>query len=441
MKLTTTAQAILLLTSYFSKQTKDTAKPLTIAEWARFAEWLKINRISPSELLTETKDKVFEQWVDPKGKVTTDRLKELLARGHSMALALEKWMRSGLWVITRADREWYPERLLKKLGNNAPPVLYGCGNKELINSGGVAVVGSRNASPSDLLYAEHLGALAAKEGVGTVSGCARGVDETSMIGAMNAGGPVIGIMADSLLRAATSAKWRNGLLHGNLVLTSPFYPEAGFNKFNAMDRNKYIYCLSDTSVVVHSGKKGGTISGAEENLKKQWVPLWVKPTTDIDAGNASLVSKGGNWCESDINSLKISDLFQADSTIKPQEKVAQADLFSTTTQSDLFSKAEPEVLQEKTIETPTRIEEKSEINTLVSTEAELKTSDLTSVNFYELFIKELQILAMNPKSLDELLEATRLHKSQLNDWLKRAVEEGSVKKLNRPVRYQLDNKK
>ncbi len=43
-----------------------------------------------------------------------------------------------------------------------------------------------------------------------------------------------------------------------------------------MQRNKYIYSLADAAMVVHSGDSGGTWTGAKENLKKQWVPLWVK---------------------------------------------------------------------------------------------------------------------------------------------------------------------
>ena len=74
------------------------------------------------------------------------------------------------------------------------------------------------------------------------------------------------------------------------LLITPFSPEAGFNAGNAMQRNKYIYCLSDASVVVHSGnpetskngKGGGTWTGAMENLT--WVPLWVKPSSDTKSG-------------------------------------------------------------------------------------------------------------------------------------------------------------
>jgi len=66
---------------------------------------------------------------------------------------------------------------------------------------------------------------------------------------------------------------------------------------------------------------------------------------------------------------------------------------------------------------------------------------LTPVNFYQLFVSELQRLAEKPVTVDELIEITQLHKSQLTEWLKRAVDDLVVKKLSRPVRYQVENKK
>ena len=44
-----------------------------------------------------------------------------------------------------------------------------------------------------------------------ISGGARGVDETAMLAALDAGGYVIGILPDSLLKASTSRKWRTAL--------------------------------------------------------------------------------------------------------------------------------------------------------------------------------------------------------------------------------------
>lgn len=509
MTLSTAAQATLLLTSYFSKPAKGAAKPLTPTEWGRFAQWLHEINHAPGDLLSHAAPWVLGKWSDE--KIPRDRLEALLQRGSSMALALEKWQRSGLWIITRSDPA-YPKRLKKRLKHAAPPVLYGCGNAELLNAGGLALVGSRKADEEDLTYAHRLGAKATQAAIGVVSGGARGVDEAAMQGAIQEGGPVIGILSEGLLKAATSRQWRQGLMSGGLVLVSPYYPEASFNTGNAMGRNKYIYCLADAAVVVHSGSRGGTKAGAEENLKKGWVPLWVKSTQDTKAGNQALVDAGGAWCEEKIERLDVGSLLAPAETQSSQEVLDQpysvllqdpglgtepsesqsdkpegddelpsvADARAHEAQQESEAE-EPDVppssgessagsLEERAAElaeapqpdlfgsdtdSDQRGEEAAQsatpeqaiTETTDSTEPEQALDDPAAeshevifqpeqIDFYQLFLRKLQRLALTPKAADDITTETGLHKTQVNVWLKQAVEEGQVKKLNRPVRYQ-----
>ncbi|MGM0985015.1 MAG: DNA-processing protein DprA [Pseudomonadota bacterium] len=511
MTLSTAAQATLLLTSYFSKPTKGAAKPLTPTEWGRFAQWLYEENHNPGDLLGHITPWVLGKWRDE--KIPRERLEALLQRGSSMALAMEKWQRSGLWVITRSDSE-YPRRLKKRLKHAAPPVLYGCGNAELLNAGGLAVVGSRKAGDLDLTYACKLGAKATQAAIGIVSGGAKGIDEAAMKGAIQEGGSVIGVLSEGLLKAATSSQWRQGLMSGGLVLVSPYYPEASFNTGNAMGRNKYIYCLADAAVVVHSGMKGGTKEGAEENLKKGWVPLWVKPTQDPEAGNQALVDAGGTWCEENIDQLDIASLSAPSETLpigkaadqtatlpiqdgpteleegeaeKPQEAADQPVIADEETaksqpemaaeeaepllsseeadaggyrggtlkrdgipQADLFGDDTASTNGDKTTEADDAATVKSEPCTAkpdAPSKPESSQSDSAELgsevtrqpegfDFYRLFLAELQHVAQNPITSDDITSATGLHKTQVNAWLKQAVEEGRLKKLNRPVRYQ-----
>lgn len=435
--LSPTAQATLLLTSYFSKASSEAVKPLTNTEWGRFALWLKEKSTTPADLLVSDPKALLSGWHD--ARISTERIVELLNRGHSLALAIEKWQRAGLWVVTRSDPE-YPKRLKQRLKTDSPPVLFGCGNKALLNMGGLAVIGSRNASVSDLTYTGQIGAKAASDNVAIISGAARGVDETAMLGAMRQGGVIIGVVADNLLKAATSSKWRKGLMEGNAVLVSPFYPEAGFSTGNAMARNKYIYCLADSALVIHSGKKGGTLSGAEENLKKMWVPLWVKPTIDKSAANADLVAKGARWLTDDVQHSNIAELIRNDVNSVEQVKEEQPDLFSSAVpeQPELFAEPNP-ILEANLPEIESNVSSGVEqTDSLAVSKQSIEIEELrsTPVDFYQLFTMELQGLAKEPISLDELIAKTELHKSQLNEWLKRAEKDGLVKKLKRPVRYQ-----
>ena len=166
--------------------------------------------------------------------------------------------------MTRSDTD-YPDRLKRRLRLNSPAVLFGCGNKNLLNKGGVAVIGSRDADEGDLNFTQHIGKETALQGYSIVSGGARGVDQSAMMGALDNEGTAIGVMADSLLKATSSAKYRNKIMSGDLVLISPFNPEASFNVGNAMARNRYIYCLADTAIVISStADKGGTWTGSSK---------------------------------------------------------------------------------------------------------------------------------------------------------------------------------
>lgn len=300
------AQAIILLTAYFNKGDK----PLTIMEYSKFASWLLQNNMKPSDLLELNAREVLEDWDDT--KITQDRILSLLARGNAMAISLQKWKNCGIWIITRADLE-YPVRLKKRLGQKAPPILYGAGNKKILNTKGVAIIGSRDASSDDLDFTFKLGEKLAQSGYSVVSGAARGIDESSMLGSINADGTTIGVVADALMQKVLSKKYRDAIRNNNLVLISPYYPDARFSAGNAMGRNKYIYVLAESSIVIHSGLKGGTWEGAKENLKNGWVSLFVKQSDDTHAGNKKLLEMGGSELK-DLDSL--DHLFTANQDVK-----------------------------------------------------------------------------------------------------------------------------
>ena len=84
-----------------------------------------------------------------------------------------------------------------------------------------------------------------REAWGVSAGGAKGVDAAAMPACGEAGGIVIGILAADLLRSTVNRQNRQGIQSGQLVLISPFNPEAGFNAGSAMARNRYIYALAD----------------------------------------------------------------------------------------------------------------------------------------------------------------------------------------------------
>lgn len=431
MSISEQSQAVLLLTAWFTKPGKGEPKPLTPKEWGRFALWLKDRSMAPEALLRSNDlDSTLFGWSDK--TVDVSRIRALLERAGALGIALEKWQRAGLWVMTRSDPD-YPGRLKRRLKTDAPPVLFGSGNRQLLNQGGIAVVGSRDASDDDLAFTTGLGGTIALQGRSVVSGGARGVDEASMLGALEHDGTVIGVLADSLLRTSTSAKYRRALMDKNLVLMSPFNPEAGFDVGNAMARNKYIYALSDAAVIVSATEgKGGTWSGAVEALKHAWVPLWVKPHPDARSGNAVLVGMGARWLE---DGALMTSLVTGEETVQVLSDTPSVE--DSVEEPDVQSVAQvPQRIAEPVESWPIEVE--ATMPAAVAPPIEEATPAVVAASLFEHFLTKLaDETTHGPVTAEALQEKLELHKSQLADWLKRGIADGRIEKLNKPVRYRL----
>lgn len=412
-------QAVLLLTAYFGKASNAEPKPLSRSEWGRFAEWLKDQGISLETLLRQDPARVLVHWAD--STITLKRVEILLSRGGALGLAMEKWERAGLWVLTLSDPD-YPERLKRLLKANSPPVFFGCGNRNLLDRGGIAVVGSRDASEQDLVFTWHLGGEAAEQGLSIVSGGARGVDDAAMLGALEREGTVVGILSDSLLQAATSKKYRKALMGSNLVLLSSANPDAGFSVGNAMGRNKYIYCLADAAIVIAtSNGKGGTWAGALENLQNGWVPLFVKSQNDRRTGNSALVEQGARWLPE--GGFQLSSLFSEAGVHQVRENLREG----------VFAAVLSESPRESTV-----VDRFGEYGSETGAgEPRIAGTNVPdTLSFYELFLHRLeQLTRKTPAKPSQLLESLGVNNSQLKEWLKRAVDERHAEKLSKPVRY------
>ena len=96
---------------------------------------------------------------------------------------------------------------------------------------------------------------------------------TCALVALSCGSTTVAYLSDSLMRKMKSSAVIRPVQDGKLVLLSVVKPDAGFQAGIAMMRNRYIYAQSSGTVIVRSDyNKGGTWSGAVENLKYGWCP-------------------------------------------------------------------------------------------------------------------------------------------------------------------------
>jgi predicted Rossmann fold nucleotide-binding protein DprA/Smf involved in DNA uptake len=292
----------LLLCGGFSATRRDEpATPLNVREFTTLSAALESHGFSLLDLLDPVRQGDIRS--DSAGaQLLTPRIETLLARGTTLAMAVERWSSLGLWVIDRTD-DRYPNRFHHHLGSSAPPLLYGAGDLELLRRDQlrVAVVGSREIDNAGESFARNVGIASAEISALTVSGGARGADRTAIDQALENGGEAIAILPGALQQVATSRAYRSAVSEGQLTLLSPYHPGAKFTAGNAMGRNRLIYCLADLAIVVESALgTGGTWSGATEALTTRWVPVAVRREADPSPGNAALIAKGGLPIEPDI---------------------------------------------------------------------------------------------------------------------------------------------
>ena len=285
------ALATILLVSRIAK---DGAMPLGAAQF-----WKLVDLVGdPGRLLGRTEKEMVGSGL---AEDMASRVAGLLSRATAIAFELERLDQSGIATLTPFDDD-YPQRFLTRLRSKAPAILHAAGALELLNEGGVGVVGSRNVNPEGAKVAAALGRQAASLDVPLISGAARGVDQLAMNAAFEAGGTVIGIPAHSFSQTLRSPGVRRAVHDGQTVICTPYAPSSPFSVGKAMGRNKLIYALSDMTVAVASDKgSGGTWSGATEAMKQRYcrVAVWR------DAGEGT-----GNEALDDMGAIPITDVSQ-----------------------------------------------------------------------------------------------------------------------------------
>lgn len=397
---TNNEMATILFCSYLGVEKED-AKPFSTKEWNELQERIIAAGFHGPEVFLEKSITEIEQAMQLTGN-EKERIEKLLSRGAIVGLLLEKYSKRGIHVVTRADKR-FPKLLRNRLKLKTPPLLFYCGELDLANKMGIAVVGSRNIEEQGLQFVQELVGKAVREKLAIFSGGAKGVDSVAQQAAIANGGIAVSYIADAMTKKIQNRDILKAIESKQLLLLSDTNPDVGFTVAKAMNRNKYIYASSCGAVAVAADlKKGGTWTGAIENINHKWVSLGVW-NTKIYTGNEELIARGG------VPINKIEDFsFQTlvDNTFKPveQETVYQLELFTSKVG-----------------------EEKVEYN--IQRMEKQKSS-------YDIMIPYILQSLEREKNLEEICKEFDAIKTQMQQWLNRAVSEGKIEKLTRPVRYK-----
>jgi DNA processing protein len=165
-------------------------------------------------------------------------------------------------LLTLADSD-YPSALLEIA--DPPPLLYLKGDRELLGRPGIAVVGSRNATPVGLQNAEAFSRSLSQSGLTIISGMALGIDAAAHRGGLDGGASSVAVVGTGLdlvypARNKTLAKElvEKGLIISEFSLSTPALAT------NFPRRNRIISGLSRGVLVVEAALASGSLITARQ---------------------------------------------------------------------------------------------------------------------------------------------------------------------------------
>ncbi len=212
---------------------------------------------------------------------------------------IEKLAKAGVKAYSWRDED-YPARL--KEVDDHPPVLYVRGDLLPEDDWGIAVVGTRRATPYGRQAAEHFSTDLARQRITIVSGLARGVDAIAHRAALNAGGRTIAVLACGLdivyppEHARLAAEISQ---HGALVSDYPLGTQPRSEYFPR--RNRILSALSLGVLVIEGDVDSGALITARNAIDQNrevfavpgsiYAPTYRGANKLIQEGEAKLVTR------------------------------------------------------------------------------------------------------------------------------------------------------
>ena len=245
--------------------------------------WLsKLNVNNKLELLEKYKTPENIWKVSKKGKD-----KDILKR------YLEYMQKHNINMINIYDKE-YPEKL--KHISNPPIVLYIKGNKEILSSKTIGVIGCRLCSEYGKITASHISYDLAKNDICVISGLARGIDTYAHMGAIAGKGKTIGVIGCGLdiVYPKENKMLFNKIIETEGAIISEYVVGTKPEAKNFPERNRIISGLSDGIAVIEARERSGTFITVDFALE-QGKNIYAVPgniTSFSSEGTNELIKQG-----------------------------------------------------------------------------------------------------------------------------------------------------
>lgn len=245
-------------------------------------------------------------------------------------------------ILSYSDVRYPP--LLKQI-KHPPLLLFVAGDSSLLSQPQLAIVGSREPSPTGRKIAHHFAAELVRHGYVITSGMARGIDTCAHQGALSVGGPTIAVLGSGLDKVyPKSNRELAEHIYQQGAMVSEYFPSVDARAAFFPQRNRIVVGLSKGTLVVEAALKSGSLISAhlavESNREVFAVPGSIYHPQA--AGCHALIQQGAKLTTSVADILEEWTFFQKSCLNKQQnEKKVASDLFDDTLLANVGDEVTP----------------------------------------------------------------------------------------------------
>lgn len=330
-------------------------------------------------------------------------------------------------IITLAD-ENYPKILLNI--SDPPTIIYARGNIELLNHQGLAVVGSRNATPQGLLNAENFCQVIANFGLPIISGLALGIDSAAHKGALKAAnGATLAVIGTGINRMypASNKNLALQILEQNGLIITEFPLNTSPSPENFPRRNRLISGLSLGILVVEATIDSGSLItaklAAEQGREVFAIPGSIH--SPLSKGCHKLIRQGAKLVETAndiLEELRFKPYVPNIKKVEPKLVIKKENIENIENNIENIEKTEKiendkitkAKATNKNTKTATKNKTKSKTtnkktakNTINKIENNNENTNDDNIN------KVLNFMGYSPCTLDELVERTNISAAEI----------------------------
>lgn len=159
--------------------------------------------------------------------------------------------------IIPKESKYFPKNLLSL--QDCPDILFVLGNKEILNSFCISIVGTRNSSALGNKIAFDFSKELSNNGITIASGMASGIDTNAHLGALNKTIAVIACGFEHIFSKKNNTIIENIINSGGAII-SEYFPNTPPQKFTFLDRNRLIAAISEATIIVEAPLKSGALN-------------------------------------------------------------------------------------------------------------------------------------------------------------------------------------